>query len=328
MPPMVRGASTRMLHYCRFKPTVNKKASGYFAKGTVVFSADFEMAWAYRYSKTIADFEAMARREREQVPKLLTLFADLDIPVTWATVGHLFLKECSKNKSGLTHDEMTRPPHFSNEHWRFDHGDWYQHDPGTDLLENPEWYAPDLIRMIKDAHQRNEIACHTFSHIDFSYKNCPKELALAELSVCKRLAAESGCELTSMVFPGGTAGNYESLKELGFTCYRKKAPFDIDVPKIDKLGLVSIPSGLGLDRDAYGWSADFHIRKFRKILEYASKNRQLCSFWFHPSMDPWYFENVMPKILQIVNERVRSGDLLVQTMSELARNVSANEFHN
>jgi hypothetical protein len=116
------------------------------------------------------------------------------------------------------------------------------------------------------------------------------------------------------------------LKEKGFACYRRKTPFDIDVPLVDALGLVAIPSGQQLDRDAYGWSIDFHMKRFRKLLECSIKNRQLSHFWFHPSMDPWYLENVMPRILPLVVERVRSGDLLVQTMGELARNMITNEI--
>jgi hypothetical protein len=64
--------------------------------GLVVFSADFEMAWAFRYSKTLASKAVeIGLKERENVPTLLDLFDKYQIPATWATVGHLFLNECS-----------------------------------------------------------------------------------------------------------------------------------------------------------------------------------------------------------------------------------------
>jgi hypothetical protein len=326
MPLQLRGFLSRALIDLRFKPTVNGGKRGFFKKGIAVFSADFEMAWAYRFSKSVSDAEAMARRERRQVPLLLELFAAHDIPVTWAAVGHLFLKECRKNEAGLAHGDLPRPRFFSNAHWRYESGDWYRHDPGTDAERDPCWYAPDLVRLIRKSHGRNEIACHTFSHIDFTYKNCPRELAIAELALCRRLAAEFGCVLTSMAFPAGTAGNYEALKETGFSCYRKESRFDIDVPEVDGLGLVSIPSGQQLERDAYGWSVAFHVKRFRKFVDRAVGSGELCAFWFHPSMDPWYIENVMPKILPIVDEARARGSLSVLTMGELARSVVSGEL--
>lgn len=327
LPTPVKGIFSRALVGLHVKPTVNRARKGHFNKGVVVFSADFELAWAYRWSKTVSDPEEMARRERRQVPVLLKLFAGHDIPVTWATVGHLFLSSCRKNESGLTHPDMPRPPYFSNEHWKFDTGDWYRHDPGTDLEKDPCWYAPDLVKLIRESHKRNEIACHTFSHIDCTYRNCPPELAVAELDLCRRLAAASGIMLESMAFPGGTAGNYEALKGAGFLCYRRKTPCDIDVPQVDTHGLVAIPSGQQLEKDAYGWGTDFHIKRFARFLERAGRNGEMCHFWFHPSMDPGYLENVMPRLLPLVAEARAMGRLEILTMGELARRTLADELH-
>jgi len=327
LPLPAKGMISRALVDLRLKPTVNKGKRGFFKKGVVVFSADFELAWAYRWSRTVSDPEEPARRERQQVPQLLKLFAENDIPVTWATVGHLFLSLCQKNDAGLAHPDMPRPSHFSNEHWKFDSGDWYRRDPGTDLKNDPCWYAPDLVKLIRKSHVRNEIACHTFSHIDFTYKNCPKELAVAEIQMCQRLAAESCIRLESMAFPGGTAGNYEALKKSGFICYRKKTPYDIDVPEIDNLGLVAIPSGQQLEKDAYGWSAEFHIKKFACILERADRYGEMCHFWFHPSMDSGYLKNVLPRLLPLVAEARTQGRLEVLTMAELARRRLTDELH-
>jgi hypothetical protein len=85
--------------------------------GGMIISADFELAWAFRYSKSFNDpFKAaldFAKQDRENVPVLINLFEKYQIPITWATVGHLFLKECKKGE----HDWMHRIPKFENKHW-------------------------------------------------------------------------------------------------------------------------------------------------------------------------------------------------------------------
>ena len=65
-------------------------------KGGMIISADFEMAWAFRYSKKTKDYMKMGRQERENFPVILNLLEKYNIPITWATVGHLFLKDCKR----------------------------------------------------------------------------------------------------------------------------------------------------------------------------------------------------------------------------------------
>jgi peptidoglycan/xylan/chitin deacetylase (PgdA/CDA1 family) len=314
-----KGHLTRFLIYSGLKPTVNKKVFSPLKKGIVVFSADFEMAWAFRYSKTEAKHAVQkGLEERNNVPVLLQLFKKFDIPVTWATVGHLLLKECKRNENAKAHPEMPRPGYFENRNWRFNSGDWYDADPCSDINSEPAWYAVDLVESIIKSDTKHEMACHTFSHIDFTDKNCSQELANAELDACLQHAGKIGIKLKSMVFPGGTAGNFNVLKEKGFLCYRKPMKQHIDLPYIDDYGLVAIPSSLGLDKDPYGWSADFHLKMIRKYLDKATKYRLVCHFWFHPSMHNWYLENVLPRLVERVEEYRSDGKLEVLTMAGLA----------
>ena len=315
-----RGNLSKFLISSGLKPTVNKKIVSSFNKGIVVFSADFEMAWAYRYSKTLSS-KAFERgmKERENIPLILHLFDQYDIPATWATVGHLFLKECKRDNQGVAHSEMPRPDHFENSNWIFKSGDWYEHDPCTNIDSDPAWYASDLIEKILTANVIHEIGCHTYSHIDFTNNNCPKDLADAELEACINLAKKQGFKLTSMVFPGGTFGNFESLKEKGFICYRKPMKYHIDLPIRDKFGLVVIPSSLGLDKDPYGWTKEFHLKMIHKFIKTAVDYKGVCHFWFHPSINKWYLDNVMPEVVRMVVKYRDGGMLRVLTMSDLAK---------
>ena len=128
-------------------------------------------------------------------------------------------------------------------------------------------------------------------------------------------------DLKSMVFPGGTFGNFETLKDNGFICYRKPLKYHLDIPYIDKYGLVAIPSSLGLDRDPYGWSKEFHLKMIRNYLKKAEKYKLVCHFWFHPSLDSWYLENVMPEMVKMVAEYRNAGKIEVLTMRQVAEGI-------
>jgi len=94
--------------------------------------------------------------------------------------------------------------------------------------------------------------------------------------------------------------------------------YHIGLPYIDSFGLVVIPSSLGLDKDPYGWSKEFHLKMIRNYLEKAAKYKLICHFWFHPSMDKWYLKNVMPEVLKMVGNYKDSSKIEVKTMGQLA----------
>ncbi|MCG8550846.1 MAG: polysaccharide deacetylase, partial [Desulfobacterales bacterium] len=120
-------------------------------KTVLLISADFELAWAWQYAKGHSDPLAlareMARTERKNIPRIVKLCEEYDIPITWATVGHLFLDRCTR-ENGRAHPEICRLRQFENAYWQFDGGDWFENDPCTDYRQDPEWYCPDLIAQI------------------------------------------------------------------------------------------------------------------------------------------------------------------------------------
>ena len=318
LPNTLRGTLTKALYDLGLKPTVNKEAKSFLKKGIVVFSGDFELSWAWRYAKGSVNYLEKGRLERKNVPEILELLDFYHIPATWATVGHLFLNECIREDLRLPHPDMLRPAYFMNDVWQFNDGDWYDHDPCSNPENAPEWYAPDLIGKILQSKVKHEIACHTFSHIDFSARNCPSELADSEIRKCLQVAQRFYVNLESMVFPGNTFGNFDVLEKWGFICYRQQTAFDIDLPKKDKYGLVIIPDGGMLDKDPYGWSDDFHIKAARKCVEQAIKHRLVCHFWFHPSMDEQYLHKIFPAILKYVSEQAQKKRIDIMTMKDLA----------
>ena len=287
-------------------------------QGGFIVSADFELAWAFRFSRREPHPIEKARQSRRNFPLLLKMFDEFEVPVTWATVGHLFLRSCGKGD----HDWMHRIPHFENAFWSYKTGDWFDADPCTSWEKAKEWYAPDLIEMILKSRIRHEVGCHTFSHIDFSDDRCPREVAEDEIKGCVDIAREWGIRLRSFVFPAGTYGNYEILKKYGFSAYRKSFDYELDYPFFDSLGLLAFPSARGFGDNGRGWSARYFFRRFKKYVDKAIATQTLCHFWFHPSVDGWFLDNVLPSILAYAAEKREAGVLWIGTMQELADHIT------
>jgi peptidoglycan/xylan/chitin deacetylase (PgdA/CDA1 family) len=274
-------------------------------RAVLIISADFELAWAWRYAKDHRNPYETALRyatlARGNVPKILELCNKNDIPITWATVGHLFLKRCDKHQN-LAHSRMTRLPYHENEHWRFDRGDWFDDDPCTDWLTSPEWYAPDLIKRILASKVNHEVACHTFSHIDCSNNVCPSSIFQEEIDACKASASEFGIELRSFVHPGHTIGNLATLKDSGFSSFRTDYRNVLGYPKRHANGLWEFG---GTSEFAYRneWSVNYHIYRYSEIIERALRNHKVCYYWFHPSVDPVFVDRILPSIFEFANSK-------------------------
>jgi len=326
--PRINGMLSKMVFAFSGKPFVKNddiepaKKFPNKEKGGLIISADFEMAWAWRYSKTGSDHLKKGQIERENFPKIITVLEKYNIPITFATVGHLFLEQCRKGD----HDWMKRISHF-DDHWKFVQGDWYDHDPYSNYKEAPEWYAPDLIQMIINSNVNHEIGTHTFSHIDFSYKNCPPGVAEDEIKASKEAAKPYGINLESIIFPGGTWGNIEILKKHGIQIYRKNVEHDLAYPYRDKHGLLVTNSSGDLEYNPdYGWSYQYFVKRLKKYIDKAIKTNTVAHLWFHPSLKSSILENVFPPFLQYAGEMRDKGLLWIGTMRSIAEYINRNKI--
>lgn len=281
-----------------------------------ILSADFELAWAWRYAKNCNNPKEMAARSaevaRDNIPRILALCEKHNIPITWATVGHLLLERCNRI-GGQAHFDLMRLPYHENENWRFDEGDWFDDDPCTNWQTSPAWYSPDLIRMILASKANHEIACHTFSHIDCRDNICPFAIFQGEISACKALAREYQIELKSFVHPGHSIGNLQALKDLGFSSFRTNYANLLGYPSRHSNGLWEFGATAELVHRKE-WSLDYHINRYTKIVERAMKYHRLCYYWFHPSMEPTFVDSVMPAIFEYADSKRKS--IWVTTMKD------------
>lgn len=305
---------SKALFLLKNRPTVNPNPIEKIEKATFVLSADFELGWAFRFAKSNLDPVKKAELSRKNFPYLLKIFEEYNIPITWATVGHLFLRSC---KTG-DHDWMQRIPYFENKNWLYNKGDWFDCDPYTSWNKAKAWYAPDLIENILNSSVNHEIGCHSFSHIDLTYKNCPPKVAEDELKACVEVAKDWGIKLESFVFPGGTYGNFEILKKSGFKTFRQTLKYELDNPFYEKNGLLVIPVSKGLGNNGLGWSKEYFLYRFKKYIDKAIKTKMTCQLWFHPSIDEWFLHNVFPEILKYADQKRSEGKLLIATMKDIA----------
>ena len=296
-------------------------------RAVFILSADFELAWAWRYAKTLENPREQAKNlagiSRRNIPKILELCNKYNIPITWATVGHLLLEKCNKNGK-LAHSHLRRLPYHENRYWRFNKGDWFQDDPANNCHASPEWYAPDLVREIMSTSVRHEIACHTFSHIDCRDGICPPEVFEDEINECLKIAKEWGIEMKSFVHPGDTIGNLKLLRDLGFTSYRINYGNVLSFPRKDKYGLWELQGTAEL---AYRkeWSIDYHIWRYKKIVDRAIRYSRLCHFWFHPSCDERVIDLIFPYFFEYINSLNNKGLLLITTTGDYIDYIEKNE---
>ena len=177
-----------------------------------IFSLDLELIWGAinppDYNLLVLLKKAGSTKLRSCIHFLLKLFERYDIPVTWATVGHIFLEHSlnwEENFNILLDD-------FSSNKYLF-----------TNLLkEDPLlFYGRDIIEEIISTRTNHEIGYHSFSHPIFTKIN--RETAEMEIKKGVELAKKLGINLHSFVFPRNEVAYVDLLKKYGFKIYRGKS---------------------------------------------------------------------------------------------------------
>ena len=286
--------------------------------GGLVLSADFELAWAWRMGKHSPDARLMARQARRNIPKLLQIFDTYRVPITWATVGHLFLESCSC-PNGIPHPDMPRPGPFETDKWIFQGQDWYEVDPCSDYRKDPEYYAPDLIQAILHAQVEHDIGLHTFSHVPFHRGVINEDIARREIEASIEAAARWGLTPRSWVFPGGYRDFRELLAEYGIVVYRgAKTQQELRVPTFEeKWQLWNVPTSYGVGPRPQ-WSFRYYVQRRRRYLDRAVATRTVFHWWFHPSLSPELVHQVMEPVLAYAWDLQRHHQLWVGTLYDLA----------
>jgi len=294
------------------------------SQASATISADFELSWAWRGWRSAEETRLRAERERRNVLYLVPLLEEQAIPITWATVGHLFLERCGRGTDGRAHPKMPRPVMTTPLAMTTWTGDWYSHDPCTDHCFDPLWYCPDLIALILGSNVRHELASHSFSHISFLAENSTHELVEEEIAQCQAAMAPFGVVARSLVYPYNQMGHYYAplLAKLGLTCVRHRDPIvRLSYPERLPCGVYKLYESMNLRRSTHY----NYVDKVRIFLDQAIKRHAAYHIWFHPSDSTELFQHEFCQIVEEVAARRRAGQLWVTTMADLASYCEARE---
>lgn len=184
------------------------------ARGALVVSFDFELAWGDPRRYRGLDAVRWLARTHDVVPKMLESLHRYRVPATWATVGHLMLTQ-SDCPGGRFRYDLPAPKYGWFE------GNWYEGIPAYGEDGWQCFYAPNLVEQIVNCPTHQELASHTFSHIDVGDRECSEVVARAEMAKCQEVAQRNwGRTLHSVVFPHNFIGHLSALEETGYTCFR------------------------------------------------------------------------------------------------------------
>src|SRR5690606_21194336 len=183
--------------------------------GKFIISLDFELLWGMRDKKTIVDYGENILGVWEVMPKLLQLFEEFEVSVTFATVGFLF----ASNKDELLKYVPEIKPAYSNSNLSPYNGHF-------DLVKETEaedkyHFASELIALIRK-YPAHEIATHTFSHYYCIAEGQTIEDSRRDIEAAIKIAKDNDVVIKSLVFPRNML-NEQYIKvceEYGITSYR------------------------------------------------------------------------------------------------------------
>ncbi len=116
-------------------------------KGTLTLSIEVELAWGLHHRGEKSPFSKDRETETRTLERIIELSERYDIPISFDFVGHLLLEGCD------------------GKHYHGHQDGWFDRDPGTDHIEDPLYYAPDLVEKVLNSAMEHEISTHSFSHI-------------------------------------------------------------------------------------------------------------------------------------------------------------------
>ncbi len=278
--------------------------------GKMVISLDFELYWGVTDSKSIDAYQSNILGVQSVIPKLLYLFDQYQIKATFAIVGFLF---CHNKKELLEHLPKTLPQYNNKKLSPYiNHVDKMKDDD----LTQPYYFAPELIRLIKN-HSQHEIATHTFSHYYCLEPGQQATEFFYDLEAALKIASAYQINITSIVFPRNQYNKtYLNLcEELGIQCYRgnpKHWIYQADINKTfrwikkgirlldhyinitghhcyerirskhDSIKNIQASRFLRPYTPSLSWFESIRLQRILSSMTHAAKNNLTFHLWWHP----------------------------------------------
>jgi hypothetical protein len=178
---------------------------------TVVISVDFEMRWGVHdiHGLDIDAYRENLENVRDVVPRMLSMFSERKLRVTWATVGALALNSWDEYFS-----IVTETPKYENQSFSVDTR-YAELDPDGKLH-----FANDLVSDIINTRGQ-ELGSHSFSHLYFREKGITVSDFIKDSVLVKKIMKDKfDINPVSYVFPKNQSAFLSELKNNGFLIWR------------------------------------------------------------------------------------------------------------
>jgi len=325
------------------------KSNGYF-----LISLDFELQWG-RFDKIVLDVARKKELENtlQLIPRMLNLFGENEIAVTWAVVGMMF----NKSREEWINNTPKVIPDYTNQKLSP-----YQYfnslKPDENL--NKYFFASEIIESISNT-KKQELASHTYSHYYCLEDGQSIEHFKAHLETVKSISNK----MQSLVLPRNQFNiNYYSVcKTLEFSTIRTNPSswywesnrnsllkrlfrlidtfnffsytkcIHLDFFKKQKIQPYFLPSS----RFLRSWVPKLKILNYIKLLRikfemtYAAKNKKYYHIWWHPENFGNHPNQCFNELKIIIDHylklQIKYGFKSV-SMSEFGEIIKANNAHN
>lgn len=315
-------------------------------KPTFVLSLDTEIAWGSVDTPRLRSCVSHFNSYRKLVRRLVDLLDKYEISATWAFVGRLLVDQSRYATRATSADsDSTTATAMPSE----------QSSSETIKREgDPSWWSgTDVLEMVRNARVEHEIGTHTFSHTILGDPACRRNHARSELQVCRKVHADRGLEMKSLVFPRNKIAHLDAAASVDILCYRgRERNWYRGMPNRMQQAAHFLDRLLAIEPPTYRWnelSSTQHepvnipasmffmsfdglralippsrrVRQVRRGLDRAIENGEIFHLWFHPfnlGSSPRMFET-LESILRMVSEEKDRGRLRVCTMEQVATEV-------
>ena len=325
--------------------------------GVLTISLDFEIHWGVSDHHTIESYNENLKNVPNVIRRLLRVFKEREIHVTWATVGMLFCR----NREELF--AFVRPEHrptyintnFSNY--------LVAEKAGTNETDDPYHYAPSLIKeIIGTPHQ--EMASHTFSHYYCLEPGQNPEQFFHDVGAAKQMAQREQVSIASIVFPANQfhPAYLQQCRKQGIKCYRGNYPswiYQFQAKSLEGLwkrmarlidtylplkghryvdavmedGILNIPASCFLRpyRQKLSMLEGLRVARMKGEMKAAAKKKKIYHLWWHPhnfgqNMDKNF--SVLEKLLDYYQVLQKKYNMQSLTMEEIYDSTLSAEHNN
>lgn len=280
-----------------------------FDTGRFVISLDFELFWGVRDKRTIENYGHNILGVQKAIPAMLSLFDEFGVKATFSTVGFLF----AENKDALKKYIPSMLPEYLNKNF----SPYPELDKaGFDEKDDPYHFGYSLVRQVAD-NGNHEIGTHTFSHYYCLEPGQTVQSFRYDLAAAKSIAEKEKIRFRSLVFPRNQFNeSYLSVcKEAGIDSFRGNPESWLYEPRnkndeslirrslrfIDayinitgqhchtKNYISSFPvTNVAASRFLRPYSKKLafldalRLRRIKKAMQHAAKQKQLFHLWWHP----------------------------------------------